>query len=167
MIKNGVQVDDFFFHSVHGLCRVAGVTRSAQPADTSYSLVPVLSNKANIRFTIPMSSLEESGFSKLISVKEAHSILEYIKTGKKKESQCGQAWSLAVTIWTEAFSKDVLKDARKRQTLSRAAKGLASELAFVLNSTVAEIAAKIQKNLGSISKINPLVLTVLANVEDE
>ncbi len=159
--------DDLLFHAVHGLCRVTTITQSAQSRDVTYSLLPVSSNKAKARFTILESSLEDSGFSKLISVKEANKILEYFKTGNKKDSESGQAWTQAVMIWSESLNKDSVKDARKRQRLERSVKGLAGELAFVLKFTLKEMAVKIQRNLGAISKINPLVLTALANVDKD
>ncbi len=166
-MKENIVIDDLLFHSVHGLCRVSAVTPSAPSAEASYSLLPASSNRANVRFIVPESSLEESGFSKLISIREANAILEYFKTGDKKESECGQAWTQAMMIWSESSGKDLAKDTRKRQKLERSVKGLAGELAFVLQFTLKEIANRIQKNLGVISKINPLVLTALANVEKD
>ncbi len=165
-MKDTIAKDDLLFHSVHGLCRVATVTPSAQPKEVNYSLLPVSSNKGKVRFIIPESSLENSGFSKLISVKEANAILDYFKTGDKKDSECGQAWTLAETVWSESYGTEAVKDKKKRQLLERSVNGLVGELAFVLNSTLKQIAERIQRNLGAISKINPLVLTVLGNVED-
>ncbi|HXV27473.1 MAG TPA: hypothetical protein VD913_00765, partial [bacterium] len=63
--------DDLLYHSVHGLCRVAQVSRKPETKEVSYSLLPVPANRAKIRFIIPQSSFENSGFSKLITVKEA------------------------------------------------------------------------------------------------
>ena len=166
-MKATIAKHDLLFHSTHGLCRVVAVTESAQSAEISYSLLPVSSNRAKVRFIIPASSLENSGFSKPISVKEAHAILEYFKTGDKKDSECGQAWTQSVMIWTESCGKSSVKDARKRQRLERSVKGLASELAFVLKITAREIADRIQKNMGSIANINPLVLAALSNVEKD
>ncbi len=166
-IKETIAKDDLLFHSVHGLCRVASVSPGAQSKESSYLLFPVPSNRAKARFTIPESLLVDSGFSKLISVKEANAILEYFKTGAKKASECGQAWTLASMIWSESLSKDPVKDTRKRQMLGRSVKGLAGEIAYVLKFTIKEVATKIQRNLGSPSKINPLVLTALANADDD
>lgn len=166
-MKTTIAKHDLLFHSTHGLCRVVAVTQAAESAEISYSLLPVSSNRAKVRFIIPASSLENSGFSKPISVKEAHSILEYFKTGAKKDSECGQAWTQSVMIWTESCGKSSVKDARKRQRLERSVKGLVSELAFVLKITAREIADRIQKNMGAVANINPLVLAALANVEKD
>lgn len=165
LMKKPIIKDDLLFHSVHGLCRVASINRAAPPTEASYSLLPIPTNRAKVRFTIPLSSLENSGFSKLISVREAHAILEYFKTGEKKDSECSHAWMLAEMLRAESFSKDPAKDARKRQRLEQSVKGLAGELAFVLKFNPKEMAEKIRKNLGTISSINPLVLTVLSNVD--
>jgi RNA polymerase-interacting CarD/CdnL/TRCF family regulator len=163
-MKERIVKHDLLFHSAHGLCRVAGIIRSAQSKELSYSLLPISSNEGKVRFIIPDSSFEDSGFSKLITVKEANAILEYFKTGHKKDSEYGQAWTLAMMIWSESCGKDSVKDARKRQRLARSVKGLADELAFVLKMTAREIAERIQTHLGAISNINPVVLAALANV---
>lgn len=165
MMKKPIIKDDLLFHSVHGLCRVASINRAIPPSEASYSLLPIPTNRAKVRFTIPLSSLENSGFSKLISVKQANAILEYFRTGEKKDSENGPAWILAEILRAESFSKDPAKDARKRQRLEQSVKGLAGELAFVLKLDMKETAAKIRKNLGS--SINPLVLTVLSNVDTD
>jgi len=162
--------NDLLFHAVHGLCRVAAMTRSVQEKELSYTLLPVTNNKAKIRFTIPESALKNSGFSKLLSVKEGHAILKYFKTGKtgkKDDSKDSQSWKLAMLIGSESSSKESVKDARKRQQVDSAVKGLTSELAFVLKMTLKEIAGTIRGNLGRISDINPLVLTALTNVEKD
>ncbi|MBI3313910.1 MAG: hypothetical protein HYZ83_06720 [Candidatus Omnitrophica bacterium] len=166
-MKETIVKDDLLFHSVHGLCRVSAVVQSGQSKETSYALLPVLINRAKVRFVVPESSLESSGFSKLISSREADAILDYFKTGKKADSKCSQAWEQAVWIWSESYNKDSLKDARKRQKLERSVRGLSGELAYVLKMTVKEIAEKIRKNLGPVSQINPLVLTVLANADKD
>ncbi len=165
-MKEAITKDDLVFHSVHGLCRVASVTSSALPKEVNYSLLPVSANKGKVRFIIPESSLEMSGFSKLISVKEAHAILDYFKTGEKKDSACSQAWTLAITVWSESCNAEAVKDKKKRQVLERSVNALVGELAYVLKSTLKEMAERIQRNLGAISKINPLVLAVLGNVDD-
>lgn len=166
-MKETIIKEDLLFHSVHGLCRVAEITRADQSAETRYSVLPVSKNLAKVRFIIPESSMEISGFSKLISTGEANAILEYFKTGDKKDSECGQTWMLAVLVWAESYNKEAVKDKRKRQRLEHAVRGLVSELAFVLNFTLKGMAERIQKNLGAIANINPLVLTALANVERE
>ena len=160
--------NDLLFHPVHGLCRVSTMTRPEPPEEIpSYTLLPVSNNKAKVRFVVPGSALEESGFSKVISTADGNAILRYFKTGKKRKSEDSQAWKLAELIETEARSKDSIKDGRKRQQMDRAVKGLAGELAFVLELTVQEVVEKIQKNLEHASDVNPLVLTALANVEKD
>ena len=159
--------NDLLFHSAHGLCRVAAMTRSVQAKELSYTLLPVANNKGKIRFVVLENALKDSGFSKLVSVKEGHAILEYFKTGKKEDSKGRQAWKLAMLIGSESCSKNSVKDARKRQQVDRAVQGLTGELAFVLKMTLKEIAGKIQKNLGRIADINPLVLTALTNIDNE
>ena len=163
-MKDAIFKDDLLFHSAHGLCRVEAVIHDAKSEEISYSLLPVISNRGKIRFVIPQSSLEESGFGKPISVKEANAVLEYLKTGDKKDSESGQTWTLAAMIWSESHNKEILRDSRKRQRLERSVKGVAGELAFVLKVTLKEMTERIQRNLGAIANINPLVLTALANV---
>lgn len=166
-MKDTVAKHDLLFHSAHGLCRVVGISRSPESVEASYSLLPVSSNNAKVRFIVPESSLENSGFSKPISVKEANAVLAYFKTGDKKDSHNGQAWTQSVMIWTESQGKTSMKDARKRQRLERSVKGLIGELAFVLNITAREIAGMIQKNLESLTQINPVVLAALANASKD
>ena len=74
---------------------------------------------------------------------------------------------LARLIWSESRSKNSMKDVRKRQQVDRAVQGLTGELAYVLKMTLKEIVGIIQKNLGRIAGINPLVLAALANVDQE
>ena len=159
--------NDLLFHAVHGLCRVAAINRSVQAKELSYTLLPVTNNKAKMRFVISESALKNAGFSKLISVKEGRAILEYFKTGKKEDSSDGQAWKLAMLIGSESCSKESVKDARKRQRVDSAVKGLTGELAFVLKMPLKEIAGTIRENLGRISDINPLVLTALTNIDKD
>ncbi|MDP3920680.1 MAG: hypothetical protein Q8R76_07750 [Candidatus Omnitrophota bacterium] len=167
MAREEIAKDDLLFHSVHGLCRVAQVTQKVPADETNYLLLPVSTNRAKVRFLIPESSLEESGFGLLISVRAANAILDYFKTGKEEKSGCSQAWKQAELIWSESRSKEPVKDSRRRQRVDRAVKGLAGELAYVLKLTLEEIGGKIQKNLGRISDINPLVLTALTNIEKD
>lgn len=163
-MKEAIVKNDLLFHAVHGLCRVTAVVPQAQSRELGYSLLPVSSNRAKIRFMIPESSLENSGFNKLISTKEADAILDYFKTGEREGPECSQAWDLAVLIRTESCNKEPVKDGRKRQKLEHSVKGLAGELAFVLEKTLKEIAERIQRNLGSIPKINPFILSTLVNI---
>jgi RNA polymerase-interacting CarD/CdnL/TRCF family regulator len=164
-VKEKIIKADLLFHSVHGLCRVAAVTRPPVSPEVTYTLVPVAITHARVRFTVPLNSLESSGFNKLITPKQANAILEYFKTGQKKESAGGSAWLLAMMIWTESCSKESVKDVRKRQRLERSVNGLAEELALVLKTTAFDIAEKMQTNLAALTTINPLVLSALASIE--
>jgi len=166
-VSEKIEKDDLVFHSVHGLCRVAEVTRKTPSEESRYVLLPASSNRAKVRFVMPESSLKESGFGLLISVKAARAILEYFKTGVEKKTGCSQAWQQAELIWAESRSKDPVKDSRRRQRVDRAVKGLAGELAFVLQMSLTEVVDKIQKNLGRISAINPLVLAAFTNIDKE
>ncbi|OGW82131.1 MAG: hypothetical protein A2Z83_07800 [Omnitrophica bacterium GWA2_52_8] len=162
MMKESILKDDLFFHYVHGLCRVGEVT-GAGSAGISYLLLPVTNTKANERFIVPAMSFEDSGFSKPVTVRGAYAILDFIKTGDKKESECGRAWELAALVRTEGKSREPAKDARKRQHLERTVKGLVFELAFVLKTSAGDITARMRKNLGAAAEINPFVLTALTN----
>jgi len=165
LMAETIKKNDLLFHPVHGLCRVAAMTRSADSKELSYTLLPATDNKGKIRIVVPEKALENSGFSKLISSKEANTILDFFKTGKKADSQDSQAWKLAMLIGSESSSKESVKDSRKRQQVDRAVKGLAGELAFVLEKTSKEMAEIIQEHLGRNSDINPLVLTALSNID--
>ncbi|OGW72525.1 MAG: hypothetical protein A2Y02_02330 [Omnitrophica bacterium GWA2_52_12] len=169
MMSKTLEKEDLLFHVTHGLCRVSAVMAATTAASNegSYALVPVSLNHGKVRFIIPQSSLENSGFSRLISVKQALAILEYFKTGNKKETEFGHAWTLAETIRSESCSKEPQKDKRKRQKLEHSVKGITGELAFVLNQSVGDMVGKIQKSLASSSPVNPLVLTVLANANTD
>ncbi len=159
--------NDLLFHPVHGLCRVSIMTQPEEEKELSYTLVPVTTNRGKIRFVLPKSALKDSGFSKLISTKEGKAILDYFKTGKKADSKNSQAWELAELICSESRGKESVKDARKRQRLDYAVKGLTNELAFVLKMSLDEVAEKIEQNLSRLSAINPLVMTALANIDRE
>ena len=156
---------DLLYHSVHGLCRVREIIK--QKKSLYYSIVPKLTNQMKVRFVIAVEDLGTSGFHLLVSSKEANRILKYLKEGDNALVQDNQTWELAKTILS--FSNDELetKDQRNRQTLERSANGLVRELAFVMEITVKEAAARIRKSLGNASKINPLVLSALEHaVED-
>jgi len=157
--------DDMLFHPVHGVCCVVATSRAVQTQELSYTFAPVTQGKTKTRFMVPESALGDSGFNKLMSIKEGKAILEYFKIGKKKDSKNSQAWKLALLIWSESSSKDLMKKARRHQQMDFAVKGLTAELSFVLKMTLREVAEKIQQNLGRISEINPLVLTALANID--
>lgn len=166
-MKTDIRKNDLLFHASHGLCRVTTISKSPASKEMDYSLLPVNTNHAKVRFVIPQSSFENSGFNKLISPKDAHSILEFFKTGKKKDSSSGQAWEVAEMISLESSRKDAVKDNKKQQRLSVCVKSLASELAFVLNTTVPEITEKMRKNLRAVSAIHPLVLNALVHADKD
>lgn len=164
MLKK-IRKNDLMFHSVHGLCRVAEIPKSATAAAGNYSFVPVFQSRSKARFTVSREFLETAGFNKLISAKEANEILEYFKTGTKKASAVGGAWDLAVLLREESLSKEPMRDKRRAQKVNHSAKRLASEMAIVLQSTVREMADKIRENLEAVSKTNPMVLAALENVD--
>ncbi len=155
--------NEFLFHSVHGLCRVAAVKHAAPSTESSCSLTPVPQSRSRSRFTVPLDLLESSGFNRMISPKDALAILNYLKTGKKDKSAQGNAWNLAVTLRTESRSKEIIKDKRKGQQLSQLVRSLTNEMAIVMQSTYEEARIKIQENLAPDSDINPVILSALVN----
>lgn len=157
--------NEILFHAVHGICRVVAITRTPPEKEYCYSLLPIPQSRSKSRFAVPGDLLESSGFNRMVSPKDATAILEYLKTGEKKESAVGAAWASAVTLRAEARSKEVLKDKRKSQQLNLLVKSFTNELAIVLQSTVQETREKIQENLAPVSKINPAILTALTNVD--
>ncbi len=165
--KTTILKNDLLFHPTHGLCRVATVTRSSGSSETTYCLLPAVTSHANIRFIIPSSSFENSGFNKLITLKDAQGILKFLKNGNKKNSGTCQAWELAAFIYSQAFCKDPLKDARSRQKLTQAVQGLVREMALVLSLSPFEIAQKIRGNFGPSSAINPLLLLALTSISED
>lgn len=160
---------DLLFHPAHGLCRIDTVTRqrgAAGPA-LSYSLVPKMMSRMKVRFFISEADLEASGFHKIISVKEAHQILGYLKTGDSGTEQTGQTWKLARNIL--CFSKDKIntRDQRKRQQLEHSMKGLVGEIACVLQLRIKDAAARIEKSLApALLKGNPLLLAALGRAAE-
>ncbi len=164
-VAKKISKNELLFHSVHGLCRVTEVTKKAAATPAACSLRPVAQTRSNSRFMVPLDLLESSGFNRMVPVQDALEILEYLKNGKKKESAEGNAWTLAVTLRTEARSKEVLKDKRKAQQINQLVKSLANEIAIVLSFTVADARQKIRESLSPDSKINPLVLAALESYE--
>ena len=157
--------NELLIHAVHGLCRVAEITKKTKDVDAACALRPVSQSRSKARFTVPLDLLESSGFNRMVSSKDALEILEYLKTGKKKESAVGNAWTLAVTLRAEARSKDISKDKRKGQQLNSLVKSLTNELSIVLPATVPETLEKMQESLAPVSKINPLILAAFSNVD--
>lgn len=156
---------ELLFHPVHGLCRVLEVHHKANPEESSCFLSPIPQSRSRSRFTVPLKLLESSGFNRMVSAKEALHILNYFKTGEKKKSAKGHAWTLAEALRNEACSKEVSKDKRKIQQINQMAKSMVCELAIVLQLTTSETLLKVQENLEPLSKVNPLVLTALANAD--
>lgn len=164
MLKK-IRKNDLMFHSVHGLCRVAEIPKGGALPENNYSFVPVFRSRSKARFTVSKDFIETAGFNKLISAKEAAEILEYFKTGNKKDPAPGSAWELAVLLREESFSKEPQRDKRKVQRVSHSAKRLSNELAIVLQSTVREMADQIKQNLELVSKVSPMVAAALENVD--
>ncbi len=177
MIQVKVSQGDLLYHAVHGLCRVDDLLKENQAGKEtlSYSLVPKVANRMKERFIITSTDLQESGFHVLISLKEANEILACLQSGKMENKRLAesascsenQVWDLAKDIWS--FSRETLeiKDHKKRQTLERSAKGLIRELAYVLQITLKETAAKVRKCLGDTPKINPTVLVALVRASGD
>ena len=173
---------DLLYHAVHGLCRVSEIVKRNQSGKETlcYSLVPKVGNKMKVRFIIAVAGMEDSGFHGLISVKQANEILDYLKSGDSAAIPSGvepkepfsavpenQTWDLAHMIWSFSHNHLEVKDQKKRQQLERSVKGLVGELAFVFKMTLKEAAARIQKSLGNVSKINPAVLLALAHAGED
>ena len=160
---------NLLYHAAHGLCWVNGVITEDQSGKKvpCYSLIPKVMNQMKTRFIIGVADIEGSGFHAIISPKEANRLLRYLKIGNSKAIQQNQTWLLAQNILSCAYDKSKVKDQRKRQIVERSVKGLVGELAFVFKMTLKETAEKIQKQLGTISRINPLVLAALENAGEE
>lgn len=175
MIQEKIVRDDLLYHSAHGLCQVNEVIKEKRAGKEvfCYSIVPKATAKMRVRFIIADSDMETSGFHPPISTKEANEILKYLKAQDAADSsenaskaarypiQENHPWSLAKGILSFSCEDSEIKDQRKLQMLRRFAKGLVEELAFVLKISLKEMAMRIRKCLGSISKINPLVLDAL------
>ncbi len=182
MISEEIARGGLLYHAVHGLCRLERMIKQEQSGKEvlCYSLVPKIAHRMKSRFIIAVSDIKASGFHALVSPEGANDILQYLKEGDSAALpadispeivsafvQPNQTWSLAQVILSSSRDKFEAKDQRKRQMLQRSAKGLVGELAFVLNITVKETVAKIRKSLGNALKINPSVLTALADAGEE
>lgn len=164
MSQKELATGDLLFHAVHGACRVDTIVNENHSGREvrCYSLVPKTANRMKVRFVVSVVDIQASGFHAPISLKEAREILEYLKAGvltavPDKE----QAWALARAILSSQHDKPELKDAKKRQMLERSAKGLVGELAFVFKMTLKDAAADVQRSLGNVSQISPMVLAAL------
>lgn len=171
MKKKKINQGDLLYHAVHGLCRVADVEEGDTAGETYYALVPKLRKTLSVRYVMSSADIENSGFHKLISVKEANKILEYFKAGvpeaNAKDRVPGtfavetQTWALAKEILLGCHEEWQSKDQRRRQKMERSARGLVEELAFVLGESKEEVAAKVKKNLGSSSKLHAAIAVAL------
>lgn len=178
MKTNEIEEGDLLYHAVHGLCRVEKLLKQRQEGKEvlCYALVPKIMTRMKTRFIIPAAGLEASGFHILVSRKRANEILDYLKNGECKEVSEAEVspktsspalphrtWDLAEVILSFSSGKFEAKDQRKRQMLERSVKGLVGELASVFNITPKEAAVKVQRSLGSSSKVNPSVLAALVH----
>lgn len=155
---------DLLFHPVHGACRVDDIVNESHSGSRvrCYSLVPKTASRMKVRFVVSVADVEASGFHSPISPKKAREILDYLKAGVLAAVPDNeQAWALARAILTFQRDKPELRDARKRRALENSAKGLVGELAFVFKMTLKDTAASVQKSLGNVSQISPLVLAAL------
>lgn len=170
---------DLLYHGVHGLCRVDEITKQVEAGRTAlyYSLVPKTVNRMKVRFVVPAAEIKISGFHTPITSREADKILNYLKVGRiqktspaKLESDSAgqdQVWVTANQILSLARGNSEAKDHRRHQTFENSAKGLVGELALVYKIALKEAAEKVIKNLGHISKINPVVLAILARASED
>lgn len=164
MSQKELATGDLLFHAVHGACRVDGIVNESHSGREvrCYSLVPKVASRMKVRFVVSTVDVQTSGFHVPISLKEAREILAYLKAGiLARVPDNEQAWALARTLLSSQHDKPELKDAKKRQMLERSAKGLVGELAFVFKMTLKDAAADVQKSLGNVSEISPMVLAAL------
>lgn len=155
---------ELMFHGAHGLCRVTELTKKTATTSATCSLRSMSQSRSKARFTVPVDMLEAAGFNKLVSAKEAAAILDYFKTGDKKEFKQGHAWTVAIMLREESCSKVPMKDKLKARKLGVLVRSLVSELAIALQLTFDETIFKIKENLETVSKINPLILASLIHV---
>jgi RNA polymerase-interacting CarD/CdnL/TRCF family regulator len=176
VMEKKVTEGDLLYHSVHGLCRVSQINKRKESGKEAiyYELVPHATNHMKLRFVIAESEIEGTGFHAPVSVKEANAILEYLKNGSvsipsaigvkpRSFAEDNQTWALAKTILSCSRNEAEAKEQRKRQTLERTARGLIRELAFALQISITEAAARVKKNLEKTTKLSPLVSTALEN----
>ncbi len=176
MIQEKIVLGDLLYHSAHGLCRVNELIKEnhTDKKVLRYALVPKVATRMRARFVIESPSMQASGFHHLVSVNEANEILEYLAAGEtevipsgseakaeRHSTQENHPWNLAKEILSSCGQDFEAKNKRKLQALERSVKGLVGEFAFVFKITAKETAVKIRKCLRGISKINPLVLSML------
>ena len=180
MIKKQIPQGSLLYHAVHGLCRVNRLIKQDHSGEEvlCYSLEPKNANKMRVRFLIPVSDMDASGFHKLVSEKEANEILDYLKDGDDSDTndepeaasslaEGHRAWGLARKVRLFSTQSLELRDQRKRQMLERSMKGLVGELAIVFDISCREAAEKVGKSLGKSSKTNPWLVTALAHAGEE
>jgi len=161
-----IEKDSLLFHCAHGLCRVGAIVKSPETKEWNYTLIPVTKDQGKVRFVMPESALEQSGFKKLISETDGCAILKFLETGRKKSLGQSQTLEFATLIRAEAASDaGSVKDSRKRQQVATALKGLVGELSFVLKMSWVETMEEIKKILGRNSNISAMVLNAFSNLE--
>ena len=164
MLSKRIAEGDLLYHTVHGLCRMDRVIHENRLGEEilCYALVPKIKYRMKLRFVIPLNEVKESGFHALVSTKEAHGILDYLKAGDSTTVQTNQTWILAQNLLCFSSEKIGARDQKKRQILEHSARGLVGELAYVLKMTLEETVDLVRRSLGKISCINPPVLAALA-----
>lgn len=170
MLQKELAAGDLLFHAVHGVCRVDTIVNENHSGKEvrCYSLVPKVASRMKVRFVVSVVDVQASGFHAPVSLKEAREILDYLKAGVLTAApRQDEAWALARAILSSQCDKPELKDAKKRQMLERSAKGLVSELAFVFKMTLKDVAASVQRSLGNVSEISPMILAALAHAASD
>ena len=171
-----LEAGSLLYHPVHGICRIQSITKEPVAGRLApfYALVPNVRHRDRSRFVVAAADIETSGFHELVSEAETKKILQYLTSGKADEKKLTGSyaedtctWALAEALLLCARDPMSTKDQRRRQLLDRSVRGLLREFSFVLELTVRDTSLLIQKSLGKSAKINPSVLTVLAQtVED-
>ncbi len=163
------------YHPVYGLCRVERLIRQERGDKQvlSYLLVPRKDNSMKTRITVAAAGIEESGFHKPVSLKEANEILAYLTTGDATDApppavpktgysgaSYDRTWDLARAVFS--YENTEAKNRIKRPVLERSIKGLVGEFAFVFDITLKKSAEKVQRSLGKKLKTDSLVLDLLS-----
>ena len=167
---------DLLYHAVHGVCRVQEIVKQVRSdEEVSYcAMVPHRTQTSQVRFLVALEEIDLSGFHELISLEEAEKIVEYFKAGHTSPveapvsfAQDTRTWALAKTLMLCSRDEVVAKDQKRRQFLSRSAKGLIGELAFVFNVPLKKAALMVQSHLARTARINPTVLAALAQISED
>jgi RNA polymerase-interacting CarD/CdnL/TRCF family regulator len=171
MMPTGIVQGSLLYHAAHGLCCVKQLSQQKESGKNAlfYALEPKATNKMKIRFLVPASGMEASGFHSLVPTTVANRIMKYLKDGDTSTlaQECThEAACLAREILTFSHGDKTVKDQRNRQRMERLVHGLVGELSVVLKQTTKDTAKMIQKSLGDPSKINPLVVSALTNAGD-